>query len=98
MYTSMKSIFTINSAITENMKSSIVKERAVVINQNSGCVTRSQCITMFRFQQLQMLLVTFQAKNSIRRAPASSVLTKSHTEAIRCLLQIAALKQLGRNE
>jgi len=43
---------------------------------------------MLHLQLLQTLLVTFQAKNSIRRAPASSTITKSCTEATMRVLQI----------
>jgi len=56
--------------------------------QNSRRLACSQCITTLHFQLLRTLLVTFQANNSIRRAPASSALTKSNTEAITCLPQI----------
>ena len=45
------------------------------------------CITTFHFQLLRTLLVTFQTKNSVRRAPANTALTKSHTEAIKLVLQ-----------
>ena len=83
----MKSISTLNSAITENTECSIVKVRAA-INQTSGCSTRSQCITMLHFQLLQTNLATFQAKNSVRSAPASLHLPKSRTEVIMRIPQI----------
>ena len=68
----------------ENMECPIFKECTSVINQNSRCVAQSLCTYYYAlyFQLLQTLLVTFQAKNSVRSAPASSALTKSHTEAI----------------
>ena len=43
---------------------------------------------MLHFQLLQILLGTFQAKNSVRRTPANTALIKPHTEAITRLLQI----------
>ena len=41
-----------------------------IINQNSGCVTWSWCITMHHFQLLWALWETIQAMDSIRSSPA----------------------------
>ena len=62
----MKSISTINPAITENEERSIV-ELCTPTNYRSvksGSVTRLWCITTLCFQLLQTLLATFQAKNN----------------------------------
>ena len=78
----MKSISTINPAITKNTNCSIVEACSPVIDQNSECVAQSWRITMFRFQLLRTLWVIFQGKNSKKKFPASSALTKIRTEAI----------------
>jgi len=67
----MKSIPAINPAIME-----IVKAHTPVIDQNCRCVALSWCTYHYAsFPATLNILVTFQAKNSIRRAPASSALT-----------------------
>jgi len=43
---------------------------------------------MLRFQLLQKLLTTLQAKNIVRTGPACSTLFKSHNEAITCVQKI----------
>ena len=51
---------------------SIVNACAPVINQNS---VQSGCINVLHFQLFWTLSVTFEAKNSVRRAPASSAVS-----------------------
>ena len=72
MEDSMESISTNNPAITENMECSIIEARTLDIDQNRGCVTQSWYFTTLFFQLLWTLKVTFQTKNSLNSAPASS--------------------------
>jgi len=46
----MKSTSRINPEITENTECLIVEVQVLVINQKSGCVAQSWCITTHRFQ------------------------------------------------
>ena len=65
-------------------------------SKKSGCVARSlRCIIMLCFQLLRTLWVTVQAngnspsKYNTKNSPASNTLIpKSRTEAITCILQI----------
>jgi len=71
MDNSMKSISTINPVVMEITECSITNACAPVINRNSA---QSGCINVLHFQLFWTLSVTFEAKNSVRRAPASSAL------------------------
>ena len=67
----MKSISTINLAITENMECSIIKVHAPAIDIKSGCVALTRCITTLCFASSSVnVWLTFQAKNNARSAPA----------------------------
>jgi len=71
----MKSISTINPAITENTERTIVKARAPVIDIKWVCrLNTVYHYASFRFQLFECL-ATIQAKNNIRSAPASTALT-----------------------
>ena len=48
------------------------------------------------FSAILTIWVSFQAKNSVRRVPASSALTMSHTEAIKYIPQIYYLRSTGK--
>ena len=70
---SLKSISTINPAITENMECSIVKVHASFINLKVGNHGVSLCfVSLLAFR---ICWATFQANNNVRSAPASSALT-----------------------
>ena len=69
----------------ENTECLIIREHAPIINRSNGRVARSMCIITLRFQLLHTFLVKFQG---VRKAPASSALTKSCTEAVACASQI----------
>jgi len=73
----MKSISTINPAITENTDGTIVKVRAPVIDIKVGVnVALTQCITTLRFaSRSSNIWLPFQAKNNVASAPASIALT-----------------------
>jgi len=83
----MKSISAINPASWENKESSIVKACTPVINKVEGVLLDYGTSLGFVSSYFEHL-VTFQAKNSIRRAPASPALTKSCTEAMKRVSQI----------
>jgi len=72
----MKSISTINPAITENTDGTIVKAHAPVIDIKVIVITLTQCIITlhFAFRSLNIWL-PFQAKNNITSAPARTALT-----------------------
>ena len=72
----MKSISTINPAITENTECSIVNTRVSFINLKVGVLLDYDLLLCFiSLLALQTCWATFQAQNNIRSAPASSALT-----------------------
>ena len=71
----MKSILTINPAITENTECLIIKARASSINLKVGLSLNHGVSLLFVLHlAFQKCWATFQAKNSIRNAPASIAL------------------------
>jgi len=80
----MKSISTINPAITENMECMIIKVLALVIE--------TQCIITLHFvSSSSNVWLTFQAKNNARSTSACTIalhLPTPRTEAIMCVPQI----------
>ena len=72
----MKRIFTINPAITENTECSIVKVCASFINLKVGVsFNYGVSLRFISLLALQTCWATFQAKNNVRSAPASSAFT-----------------------
>jgi len=83
----MKSISTINPAITENTDGMIVKARAPVIDINVGVlVALTRCIITLCFaSRSSNVWLPFQAKNNVTSAPVSTGLTKvSHRSHYTC--------------
>ena len=85
----MKSISTINPAITENMECLIIKARTSYIDLKVG-VSLNHGVTLCFILLLAFrpCWATFQAKNNVRSAPASSALTLVSHQAITCVPQI----------
>ena len=76
----MKSISTINPAITKNTKNTdgtIIKARAPVIDVKVGVpVALTWCIITLHFpSRSSNIWLPFQAKNNVASAPASTALT-----------------------
>jgi len=73
----MKSSCTINPAIMENTERLIVKVCAPVIDLKVGMsLNDSVSLCFVLFPTLRTLLATFQAKNNIRSASASTALAQ----------------------
>ena len=68
-----KKISTINPSISENTKCLIVDARAPVINLKVVSLDHG---VSFCFQTLRLLWATFQAKNKVKSAPASTALSQ----------------------
>ena len=94
----MKSISTINPAITENTDGTIVKARAPVIVKKSGCVALIQCICMLCFaSRSSNVWLLFLVKNNVTSPLLALHLLKCHTKAIMRIPQIVtyAVKEKG---
>jgi len=73
----MKSIFTINAAIAENMECLIVKVHALTINLQVGVsLGHGASLLFISLQALRTLDAKFQARNNISNAPASTALSQ----------------------
>ena len=85
----MKSISTMNPAITENAKHLTVKALALFINLKVGVLLDHDVSQRFALLlAFQTYWVTFRAENNVRGTPASPALTQSCTKTIRRALQI----------
>ena len=72
----MKSISTINPAITENTECLIVKAGTSFIDLKVGVsLDHGVSLRSISLLALQTCSATLQAKNNVRRAPASTALT-----------------------
>ena len=76
MENSIKSVSTINPAITENMEWSIVKACTPVINLKVGVPFDHDASVHFYTVDLQTLWETFQAKNNCWSTPDSTALAQ----------------------
>ena len=93
---SMKSISTINPAITENTECLIIEACTLVINLKVGVsLYHGVSLPFVLLPALGILWVTFQAKNNVKRALH---LPKSHIEAITCVLQIITRERKKENK
>jgi len=71
----MKSISTINSAITENMECSIANVRALFINLKVGeLLDHDVSLRFVSLLALRTCWEIFQTQNNVRNTPASSAL------------------------